>query len=338
MHLLKPICFIFIITSMTLHSSYHPTIWKNSNITQELCTSSVIAIQPMQEVLEKKGKTVCFDNNVALITLENGLKAVFKPGNRVENDFADAEAEVAAYKASVFLGFPDVPSTIMRTINGEYGSLQLYVDTHIDVLKDDTFKLSSYISPQQQEEYKLFCFILGQWDTGAHNILIYHDGKKQYAIAIDNAAIKNRQHVKYGSLPFVRIWYNEQLTNLEPQKDTDEFPFDDPQKIVNPTEADLYTHFNSYIPLSICKGLARKKILTYALYNNGLWIQHHAHNETFEKSFIATCSKETLEKLKQLDIQTIRSFFSHAESDCFNESFFNDIINRRDQVLAFFAQ
>lgn len=321
-----------------LENYNHPLSWKNGNIIRKLRDSDIISIHSMKDVLQAHGKTISFDNNVFLIELEHGLKAVFKPADLFEDDCADAEAEVAAYNACVFLGFPYIPPTIMRTINNQYGSLQLYVDTPIDILKDHNFTLHNYVSLQHEEEYKLFCFVFGQWDTGTHNMLMYHDGTIYYAIAIDNAGIKNKQYVRYGELPFVRIWYDEKLQDITPQTGTHTFPFNNPQKLTQLSATDIYNYFQGCIPLSLCKGLARKKTITYIIYNHGLWIQHHADDESFEKSFVASCSKETLDKLKQLDLNIIHSFFSHARSDCFNESFFNAILQRRDQVIAFFSQ
>ncbi len=56
--------------------------------------------------------------------LEKDIKAVFK--SFPLDDQKDAIAEVAAYKASMFLGFPYVPPpTVLREVNKMKGSLQL---------------------------------------------------------------------------------------------------------------------------------------------------------------------------------------------------------------------
>ncbi len=81
------------------HEFEHPANWHNHEITKILRTAKVTDIKPMKEALIAQGKKAEFDGRVFLITLENGIKAVFK--SLPLNDQGDAKAEVAAYQASV---------------------------------------------------------------------------------------------------------------------------------------------------------------------------------------------------------------------------------------------
>ncbi|NDA91342.1 MAG: hypothetical protein EBY20_10695, partial [Alphaproteobacteria bacterium] len=114
-----------IISCLSFNCSYahefeHPASWHNPKITKILKTAKVTDIKPMKEVLIEQGKKAEFDGQVFLITLENGVQAVFK--SLPLDDQGDAKAEVAAYQASVYLGFPYIPPTVLRKINGMTGS------------------------------------------------------------------------------------------------------------------------------------------------------------------------------------------------------------------------
>ncbi|MDR0296904.1 MAG: hypothetical protein LBH67_02925 [Rickettsia sp.] len=129
--------FYLVLPFLTSHFVYagsfnHPETWKKVEISKLLKTSKVQHIKPMREFLMEKGKKIEFSGEVYLVTLDNQLKAVFK--KLPVDDLGDAQAEVAAYQASLILGFPYAPPTVMRKINGMTGSLQLYIDTEIDPL------------------------------------------------------------------------------------------------------------------------------------------------------------------------------------------------------------
>ena len=99
------------------------------------------------------------------------LKAVFKPVS--ENDIGDAWAEVAAYRASLKLGFPYIPPTVLYKSGTSAGSLQLYVETGSDALDSSTFKSSLQEADSEDlANLDIFNYIFGQWDTGPHNMLI----------------------------------------------------------------------------------------------------------------------------------------------------------------------
>lgn len=185
-----------IISCLSFNCSYahefeHPASWHNPKITKILKTAKVTDIKPMKEVLIEQGKKAEFDGQVFLITLENGVQAVFK--SLPLDDQGDAKAEVAAYQASVYLGFPYIPPTVLRKINGMTGSLQLFVNTPIDLLKNGEYKkYSKKFSKEDENNLKIFYFVFGQWDSGPHNLLAYPDASKIYPIAIDNSGIRNQ--------------------------------------------------------------------------------------------------------------------------------------------------
>lgn len=116
----------------------------------------------MKEHLESCGKKAEFDGEVYFVELDNGLKAVFK--SFPQDDLGDAYAEVAAYDASVVLGFPYIPPTVMKTIKDKKGSLQLFVETDIDPLAPGVYEATlKKVSQDDIANLKLFYFVFGQW-------------------------------------------------------------------------------------------------------------------------------------------------------------------------------
>lgn len=60
---------------------------------------------------------------VSILFFDNNLKAVFKPDEPLY-----IERSVRAYRFSNFMGFHFVPPTVIRTVNGKRGSVQLFVE------------------------------------------------------------------------------------------------------------------------------------------------------------------------------------------------------------------
>jgi hypothetical protein len=260
----------------------HPENWKNSEISSLLKKGKVISIRPMKEYLQSCGKKAEFDGEVYFVELDNGLKAVFK--SLPKDDLGDAYAEVAAYQASIILGFPHVPPTVMTTIKGMKGSLQLFVETDIDALDPGIYDSALKETPLEDvANLHLFYFVFGQWDSGPHNILILKDKEKTHLIAIDNSGIRNHQHVKYGSLPFVRVLYSDKLQTNDWDKP---FPFEQVKTIENPTTEKMRQIFANTLPESYYQSFKSYGLpLRYVTYRNSLWKQYHAGHESFVMSF-----------------------------------------------------
>jgi hypothetical protein len=297
----------------------------NYVILNMLQNSEVAKIQDIRSFLLKKGKKLDFEGNVLLVTFTNGVKAVFK--NFDDRD--DALSEVAAYKASTKLGFPCIPPTVIRTIKGKTGSLQLFIDTNIDLLNTHEYdKIIQSVDTKTRSNLKIFYFVLGQWDSGPHNLLAHKDKNGNlFLLAIDNSGIKSRQKVIYGNLPFVRILYNDQLNTDDWHLD---FPFNKAKTIYKLKEAfgnkiaeEFYRNFKLYnLPLR------------YVIYQNSLWRQYHYGNEKFDMSFTNQCTTDTLTALKSLNQKVISDIFIDAKnSDFFTNKYIEEILERRNQIL-----
>ena len=300
-----------------------------------LQNNSVESMIPMEKFLKHKGYEVDFYGDVYHVTLKGGTEAVFKA--LLPDDYGDIHAEVAAFKASQFLGFPNVPPTILRTINGETGSLQLYVKPSEDSLKPGVYKAAlKQVSPKELADLKLFYFVFGQFDSGPHNIIIQKKQKQTHLIAIDNSGIRNRQYVRYGELPFIRFCYSERFNT---QDFSDPFPFEKVKHIKNRNEKSLHKEFgNTLFPPDFKRLTKNSAPLYYVIYQNSLWIQFNKNNSDFVLSYTDYYPKESIAALKKLNISVLQQIFSDAKKAGFNSEFLTknymySILERRDQIL-----
>lgn len=322
-----------IFSSVCYGSSFNtPTSWKDPIIIKTLKFSKIDKIESMKEVLSKNNKKIEFDGEVFLITFDNGIKAVFKIVP--PDDLGDAYAEVAAYNASLVLSFPYIPPTIIREINGKIGSLQLYIDNSVDLLKEGEYKKAlTQVLPEDQANLRIFYYIFGQWDSGPHNLLYITDQGKNYLIAIDNTAIRNHQYVnQVDTLPFVRILYSEKLNSNDWHKP---FPFDKATIIAKPNERNLRQVFNNKLPESFYKNFKSYNLpFKYVIYQNSVWRQYHAFNKDFIKATPSYCPVKTIKALKKLDIKTLSRIYAEAkDSDFLTNFYLESILKRRDQIL-----
>lgn len=296
-----------------------------------LKNSAIKKIISMRDFLHSTGKKAEFENVVKLVTLADGTKAVFKP--IPPDDMGDAHAEVAAYKASKFLGFPDIPPTIIRKINDEIGSLQLYIEPSMDIPTPSEYKeILQMVASDEVANLKLFYFVFGQWDSGPHNLIIQKRERKFHLVAIDNSGIRSRQYVKYGDPPFVRVCYSDTLQ-------TDDwhlpFPYDQVQTLQNPSYENLKKSIGEKFPEKIIKNLSRfKNSMNYIIYKNSLWIQFHAFDPHFVRSYTDVYPEKTIESLKRLNKNQLLNIFSEAKgADFLTKDYIEAILERRDQVL-----
>ena len=301
------------------------------SICQRLATEKIVDIKDMRTVLAGQGRKVRFSHAVSLVTLESGIKGVFKSVSLCED-----ACEVAAYKASKFLGFPLVPPTVLRTINGQKGSFQLYVNTNFDPLpRGNIASALKKADPDDVANLKLFYFVIGQWDTEAHNLLIDIQENNVKIVAIDNGCICSHKHVRYGEYPFIKVWGSSLLHTDDWEKP---FPFDRAKILSKPTLQDIKDLLGSTAPDNLCKWLAGFQIIPYVLYQDSLWVSFDGHLKNQDGhpfAYTTHYPKKTIEQLKKLDLTAVKKIFSDVQGQEFlTEEFLYSILDRRDQVLA----
>lgn len=146
------------------------------------------------------------DAQLVKVGVEDGNKVVcvFKPfsgeSERVKKDFRFQQfypRECAAYIISEHFGFDIVPPTIIREVNGERGSLQLFLDhrDHSDYdrifSRDDIDEIENKV--MQGEDYRLIAmmdWITANCDRNGRNIM-YRESEPTMLFAIDHGLIMN---------------------------------------------------------------------------------------------------------------------------------------------------
>jgi hypothetical protein len=269
-------------------------------IEEALIKEHVVSLTKIADYLTQQGKVCDADNEVYVALLKSGLKAIFKPGE-------DRYAEVVAYRASTFLGLTFVPPTVLRTIDKIPGSLQLFVDSPIDLYKDAA--IYNKIDTQEIRTMKLFYFVFGQWDMHKGNQLIELSNKQPHLVLIDNAGMTNKQQVQYGDFAFVCLaWSNKRNDDF-----TVPFPFDQPQTLSQPSLEELERIFDEFMPNENIKRFwQRHKRITYCIWHNALWIQFYKDNPDYTPNYVPLPDSALLARYKKLTKEIIEEFWKEA--------------------------
>ena len=290
-------------------------------------TEKIISRTPMEEVLRKKGHIAHFTSTVVIVELESGTKAVLKPVSRYLSYMAIAE--VAAYRASLFLNLNLVPTTVLFDKDGVQGSLQAYIEPSFDLMIKGKYEtIKGKISPEDLANIQLFYFVFGQWDPGLSNFIAVEEGDRVHLYLIDNAAIGYRQKVRYGEHPFV-FCFPDLVLPINPNEGP--FPFDHPSSL--PPEIEAWrTELGGYlteeeIREKLCR--LKWKPVIYAIWEGGFWRQYGFWQPAYTEFY----PPETMKKLQSLTLDHLKKFFHNDWGYEFSPEYFDDILERRDQVV-----
>ena len=134
------------------------------------------------------------NSSIFILFLNNNLKAIFKPERKFESSIKSA---YMAYRLPQFMNLKLVPPTVIRTINGKTGIVQLFIDSWTGKQIDPVKNLTTL----EKSKIYIFSFILGEHDLHPGNLLI---GKrcKQPAL-VDNGSAFWPAVFKYNDYPFV---------------------------------------------------------------------------------------------------------------------------------------
>jgi hypothetical protein len=128
------------------------------------------------KVVETVKNSVSSANETVIVTLEKDgvtAKGIFKPASGEEAGLRENveagtyyQREIAASQLNNTLGLDFVPETVQRTIDGEVGSLQLFVEGASRPVYGDTLQRAAY------EKFKVFDYVIGNSDRHIGNVLI----------------------------------------------------------------------------------------------------------------------------------------------------------------------
>ena len=296
-------------------------------IEARLQDQKIVQLIPMRDYLHKNYLSVRFKHEVYVAILADGLKAVFKP----EQTLMGAYAEVAAYRASTWLGLRLVPPTVLKKYKNQQGSLQFLIEP--STINDPQ---GSKLSSKTRSDIMLFYFIFGQLDAGAKHQLIQVNQGKAYCGLIDNATMIYKHKVMYGDFPFMCIG----CYKSKPQtcNSSGPFPFDQQKNLYNPTLKALREAFGRLIPEKMVQYLASKQYnpLTYCIWHDALWVKKtRTENKQVGPNYTTTYYKSTLDQYKKLTKKVLEEIWAEAlhANTCYTNDIIDLILERRDQVL-----
>lgn len=314
---------IRMILSVSLLSLGYPVFARTSfkrQDTIEYC----LRTEPIQHTtnLDAVNKGAKATHKIYVITLESGLKGVFKTGNY-------HYAEVGAYRLSKLLGLDLVPPTVFRTIEGTQGSLQVYIDAPDLASVSDSHELLKRVGKKARSDMKLFYYVAGQWDTHAGNQIVFKDGEAYRLQLIDNSGMLHRSYSRYGGPTFIEKGDNESISS----EIGNEFPFDKAITLKGDFYKKIKPLFSNYITKPHIKALSRHNTLTYVVWNHSLCVKRPKDNQAAR--YARDYYQSTLDALKSLtkeDLERVWAEWLRVDPK-HGDELIRLILSRCDEVL-----
>jgi hypothetical protein len=297
-------------------------------VEQTLLHTAVIKLEHLHDALAKEGKQPSGTSlGLRLLTFEDGTKGVWKPGEW------QRDGEVGAYQAAKLVGYKLIPPTVARAFDDRSGSIQYFVKTPIDLLpmsRQERHQIWSKVSEKEKSDRDIFNFVFGQWDRHWGNVLIDEAGS---IVAIDNGAIRSRQKVQYGNLPFVsRLRFGPSAVKQFAGTDWGPFPFER-ALLIKPTKESFTEIVGPYVEQAAIDRFWKERADTtmrIVFWENQVWIQPIGFGN-YGPIRPTVFPSETIEAYRQLTFEKLRSVLP---AQAFSDKQLMEILERRDQILA----
>lgn len=330
MSILKLIILIsFLFRSSFAYKVDYTDFYKNAEkIEHDLKNSKIIKIEKMIDFLSKEDSADLFtgENEVFVIYFANGLKGVFREEVKTNcpYDNRSRNADILAYRLAKETKLNKVPVTILKTINGMKGTLQIFIEDGKIIKTENELQKIDKIELQEK---MFFDFLIGNWDNGIHNNLITPDNS---LISIDYEAIFVSLYANNPENSFRLIC---EKGNFDITKDVSDIKI---KKMTEEkfTELSLINQkkFNE-LSLMGCHDCdffkIRKKAKIgqeYFLYNNKLFFSSLA---TLKLNIDYNhCSKNTIQKIKKIDSNMLNRIFKGLDKSFLNEDLQSSVHGR----------
>lgn len=316
----------FFVSSQAFSAEFCGESFDFEEIEKQLSTENIISKVCMEDFLLSKGHIAHFTSEVYLVKLATGIQAVLK---LVDTSWPrDAVAEVAAYKASQFLGIHLVPPTVLYTREGLVGSLQYYVEPSFDLMLEDKYEeVKKRVSSNDLANIELFYFIFGQWDPDPSNLIAVEAKDRAHFALIDNAAIGYTQKTRYGDYPFVLCFPD---TIFPIKTSLEAFPFDD-VRLLPPDIKIWQTEFGTILSKSQIKQICQLQWspVVFVIWNGHFWRQYRFGSPSHTDFY----PMKSMEKIRELSYEKLQEFYNNELELVFDDEYFNEIMERRDQVI-----
>lgn len=268
---------------------------------------------------------------IYLITFKNGMKAIFRVGR------FNSYSELAAYKLCKFLGLKLVPPTVIRNINDQKGTLQLFINS--EVSRSEYKLLFDKVLDKTKSDMKCFSFLLGHFDFSpeiAHNVVL---------VKLKNGEIRPFLFdFEYSTLIFKVFFIKDKLVifvnftvydNLDSHKDSVPFPLVpliiDKEKLNTLSKDSIEFKFKKILELAI--NSIKGKFLEYYVWNDSIWIKSPISLKAYKVYY-----KSTLDKIKKIDEKILEQIWidsieNDPEITWYYRKIIDSIIERKYQIL-----
>jgi hypothetical protein len=284
-------------------------------IEQRLQHEEIVAISSFSKTGGAKAT-----HTIKLVTLESGIKALFKTGNY-------PYAEVAGYRLSKILNLFLVPPTVFRTIHHRMGSLQLYIPARDLSSSSDPSKFLSQIGKEAVQKAQFFYYLGGYWDIHYGNQLIEKTDSGHRIWLIDSASILHRTQSRYGGVTF-----KEKGSPIgSPLLPCSDFPFEQSASIQGEKAYHLYAPYLSESHRKILAKTSQK----YIEWDSTLWIAYETRKLRTFGRYTTTFFKSLLEASKKLtrdDLVSVWSEWLEVDPDSAHQLIDLTLL-RRDELL-----
>jgi hypothetical protein len=294
-------------------------------IERQLNTEKIISQVPMEEFLLSQGHIAHFTSAVYLVKFATGIQAVLK---LVDTSWPrDPIAEVAAYKASQFLGIHLVPPTVLYNRDGLVGSLQYYVEPSFDLMFEDNYENARQrASAEDLANMELFYFIFGQWDPDSSNLIAVEVEDKVHFALIDHAAMGYTQKTQYGDYPFVLCFPDI----VFPETSQETFSFEN-ARLLPPDIQVWQNEFGSILSERQIEQICRLRWspVVFVIWNGHFWRQYRFGSPSYTDFY----PLKLMDKIKELNHKKLQEFYNNELGFVFGDEYFDEIMERRDQII-----
>ena len=314
--------------------------WNDINfkkIEKQLRSSPVIKKIPLSRWLnipEKPRNQTSF-----VLLLNNNLKAVFKLCGGDGLSSLRCASTLMAYRFSQLMRLKLVPPTTIRTVSGEEGTVQFFVDG-VTGFEYDGIK---HLTPLKKATIYIFYFVSGVHDVGKKHIIFGKNCRRP--ALIDNDDIMTRRIIfRYGDYPFfpynIRNVNHWRFIYLHPQE-WHKIPFNKMKllKLKSPRMPMLKTIFpdmedHSFFILKNWHSNTLQNKMFFSRWRNAYWIKMNLEDRKYIfKDFLPTVFPEqAIRRLQKIEIQDLSlpfSFYDHS----IPKWYFPDLLYRKDVIL-----
>ena len=249
-------------------------------------------------------------SNIFLLTFKNNLKAIFRP---ISNNLSIASL-LLNYHFSELMGFKFIPPTVIRTVDGQKGSIQLFVNN-----------ISNYYQQLKSLDLKtknnlyVFYFMFGLLDHSEIDIIVGKNCNQPALFDINENMGVFLSITQYGDFPYLKIphpYKKDKLIFFDyvnlPFKNVKSIPYFSSYNFQN------LKQIFPYINLETADyGFSKKSTpddliedtLHYIEWKERFWMQMNpSEMKHIYKDFVPKfIQKETMDKLKKIDINKLNS-------------------------------